>query len=74
MEKPGQAVNVAWQTRAAPPTDFENRVGDALEQAFAQGAESLQEVLAAFAKIDLKDERGQPWTEASLQEWLRQRA
>ena len=73
IEKPGEAVNVEWQTRSRPPTEFENLVGDALEQAFAAGAESLPELVSKINEL-LKDPQGTPWTETSLQEWLRQRA
>ena len=71
IDKP---VNVVWQTREAPPTDFENRVGDALEQVFDAGIEALPALIAKLAELGCKDPQGRPWTEQSLQEWLRQRA
>ena len=30
IERPNGVANVVWQTRAAPPSEFENRLGDAL--------------------------------------------
>ena len=74
VEKPGETPNVAWQTRNAEPTAFENQMGDALEQAFAADALELGEVVEHLKKQGCKDPQGNPWTEASLQEWLRQRA
>ena len=74
VEKPGEAVNVEWQTRSRPPTEYENLVGNALEQAFDSGAEQLSQVRERFEKIGFKDPQGKPWTEESLQAWLRQRA
>ncbi|HEX6267600.1 MAG TPA: recombinase-like helix-turn-helix domain-containing protein [Burkholderiales bacterium] len=63
--------NIEWQTRAAPPTGFENRLGDALERVFAEGAESLQEVVQQLNAGGSRDAAGLPWTEASFQETMR---
>ena len=59
------------QTRAAPPSEFENRLGDALERVFAQGIESLPEVVARLNADGSRDAEGRPWSEASFQETLR---
>ena len=58
--------NIPWQHRAEPPGEFENRLGDALVQVFASGAESLPDVVKASNAI-LRDRSGQPWTEASFE-------
>lgn len=63
--------NLEWQTRAAPPTEFENRLGDALETIFAGGAQELAEVVAGLNGMQLFDAEGRPWTEASFQEILK---
>lgn len=63
--------NLEWQTRAAPPTEFENRLGDALEQVFGQGVESLREVVEQLNAQGSRDAAGRPWTEASFQETMR---
>ena len=66
VEKPG-APNVAWQTRAAPPTEYENRLGDSLEQIFAAGGEELARVVEGLNKLGSRDPAGQSWTETSFQ-------
>ncbi len=68
VEKP---LNLEWQTRAAPPTEFENRLGDALERVFAGGAESLQDVVARLNAEGSRDAQGCPWTEASFLETVK---
>ena len=65
-----QPQNLAWQTRAAPPTEFENRLADALEQAFGAGAETLAEVVARLNQMEVLDAAGARWTEASFQALL----
>lgn len=67
-------VNLPWQTRRAAPTDYENRLGDALEQAFAAGAETLEDVVKALNDGGLRDPAGQPWNPDSLQVEMRRHA
>jgi hypothetical protein len=64
-------LNIEWQTRAAPPTEFENRLGDALEEVFAAGAEALAEVVARLNAMHVFDAHGRAWTEASFEETMR---
>jgi hypothetical protein len=59
--------NVPWQHRAEPPTEFENRLGDALERIFAQGIEELSDVVRSLNEAGMRDRAGAPWTEASFQ-------
>jgi hypothetical protein len=68
VEKPDEAVNTIWQTRLAPPTDSENALGDALEQVFAAGAETLSEVIQKLNALGSRAPDGAPWTEASFQQ------
>jgi len=63
--------NIEWQTRAAPPTEFESRLGDALEQVFGRGIEALREVVEQLNAQGSRDAAGRPWTEASFQETMR---
>jgi hypothetical protein len=63
--------NIQWQTRAAPPTEFENRLGDALERVFGRGIEALHEVVEMLNAEGSRDADGLPWTEASFQATLR---
>ena len=70
IEIPGQAPNIVWQHRAAEPTAYENALGDALERVFADGAETLDEVVAALNALNQHDADGRPWTTASFEATL----
>ena len=59
--------NIEWQNRADPPTEFENGLGDALEQIFAKGIDQLADVIKELNQAGLRDRDGKPWTEASFQ-------
>jgi hypothetical protein len=67
ISRPGEEPNLRWQTRSAPPTEFENRLGDTLEQVFDGGAESLAEVVRGLNERGLRAPDGAPWTEQSFQ-------
>jgi hypothetical protein len=58
--------NIAWQHRAEPPSEFENRLGDALEQIFARGIEQLADVLRELNGAGSRDREGRPWSEDSF--------
>jgi hypothetical protein len=68
IEKPENAVNVPWQTRLAPPTAYENRLADALEQVFAAGALELPELVRELNRLGVTAPDGSAWTEASFQQ------
>jgi hypothetical protein len=55
--------NIPWQHRAEPPSEFENRLGDALEQIFARGIEELADVLAELNGAGSRDREGRLWNE-----------
>lgn len=67
IERPGQIANIIWQTRAAPPNEYENRLGDALEEVFESGAVELHEVVAKLNELGFRSSDGQPWTAASFE-------
>jgi hypothetical protein len=71
IEKVDAIQNIVWQTRAAPPTDYENRLGDQLEQAFAAGIEELGALVAKLSEVGSRAPDGAAWTEGSLLEYLR---
>ena len=71
IEKPDEARNVAWQTRSAQPTEYENRLGDALEQVFASGAHELGEVIQGLKELKVLAPDGKPWTEESFKAEMR---
>jgi hypothetical protein len=61
-----QRENIEWQNRAEAPTPFDNRLGDALEQIFDKGVDSLAELVQELNQL-APDRAGKPWTEESLQ-------
>ncbi len=67
IEVPGQARNIVWQTRSAAPTDYENALGDALEQVFGGGAETLEQVVEGLNKLGFRAADGRPWTAAGFE-------
>ena len=71
IEKVDPARNLIWQTRAAPPTEYENRLGDALEQAFASGTHELDALVAKLNELGSRAPDGAAWTEASFQAYLK---
>jgi hypothetical protein len=70
IEKPDEVENLAWQTRRADPTEYENRLGDALEQVFAAGAEDLAAVIRGLNDLGCLAPDGKPWTEETFKSWM----
>jgi hypothetical protein len=64
LETPGRMPNLIWQTRAAPPSAYENAVADALEQVFDGGAQTLDEVVAGLNRLGVRLPDGRAWTPA----------
>lgn len=62
IEIPGQMPNQVWQTRKAEPTQYENDLGDALEQVFERGATELSEVVDGLNRIGFRAPDGAAWT------------
>jgi hypothetical protein len=71
IEKVDAAQNLVWQTRAAPPTDYENRLADTLEQIFAAGIDELAPLVARLNQLGSRSPEGAQWTEDTLQAYLR---
>jgi hypothetical protein len=67
IEQPGQAHNIVWQNRAAPPTDYENSLGDAFETVFERGAQTIEQVVAGLNEVGLRTPDGQSWTVARFE-------
>lgn len=67
IEVPGHVGNIVWQHRTAAPTPFENALGDALEAAFDGGAETAEQVVAAFNAAAFRRPDGQAWTVAHFE-------
>jgi hypothetical protein len=66
IDKPADTGNMIWQNRQAPPTGYENALGDALEQVFDLGALNLPDVVAKLNELGFKDQNGSAWTEQSF--------
>jgi len=66
IERPDAVQNVRWQTRAAVPTDHENRLGDALQEIFAEGIYDLPGIVAALNGRGVGSAAGAAWTEESF--------
>lgn len=67
IERPDAVVNIVWQTRAAPPSEYENRLGDALVECFAAGIEELGALVARLNELGVQAPDGTPWTAASFE-------
>lgn len=55
------------QSRSAEPTDYENRLADALEAAFGAGIRELPALIARLNADGVRAPDGTAWTEASFQ-------
>jgi hypothetical protein len=66
LERPGEARNLVWQSRAAPPTESENRLADALQRIFAEAIYDLPGIVARLNQAGPAGPGGALWTEASL--------
>ena len=66
LERPGEALNLVWQSRAAAPTAAENRLADALQRIFADAVYDLPGIVARLNQAELAGPGGAPWTAASF--------
>lgn len=64
IEAPGQAPNLIWQNRPAPPTAYEDALANALERVFEDGAETLEQVVAGLNAAGVRLPDGRSWTPA----------
>src|SRR5690349_19593108 len=58
--------HVVWQTRAAVPSAYEDRLAYALMAAFDDGAQDLPGVVARLNAMRVHTADGSAWTESSL--------
>ena len=63
---------IVWQTRAAPPTDYEEALASALEQIFTQRVYELPDIVAALNREGIRTPGGETWTEANFQSTFRE--
>jgi hypothetical protein len=57
---------IVWQTRPAPPTEYELTIASALEQIFAQRIYALPEIVAALNRDGVRTRQGEAWTEQNF--------
>lgn len=50
------------QAQTAPPTEYENKLGDALEAAFADGVDTLEPLVARLNEMGVRAPNGAAWT------------
>ncbi len=67
IEVPGQMPNIVWQNRTAPPSEYENALGDAFEAVFENGAATLDDVVAGLNDMGFRMPDGQAWTAATFE-------
>jgi len=67
IEHADDAQNIEWQTRPAPPSDYENALGDALVACFEEGIDDLEPLVKRLNGLAVKTPDGQAWTEESFQ-------
>lgn len=60
--KPQQQYLVIHQTRDRQPTDYENLLADAIEQAYAQGVHELEALVERLNADCVPSPGGKPWT------------
>ena len=68
----GGAGNITWQTRDHAPTEYENRLGDAIEAAFEAGADSPDAMAGHLNGQGVHAPDGSPWTAASFEAAMRE--
>ena len=66
IEHPEEIVNIVHQTRAASPTDYENELGQALEEIFSDNVIELEEIISRLNKMGVQTQSGAAWTEESF--------
>jgi len=70
IQAPGSAPNIVWQTRSRVPDEYEVLLISALENLFASGMETLEDLIDALNQQKLLDRQGHPWTTESFREFL----
>jgi len=59
------------QAQRRAPTEYENRLGDALEAAFSDGVTELDTLVARLNAEGLRTPAGEPWSAQNLEPTLR---
>jgi len=67
IEKPSDVENIIHQTRSSSPTEFENRLSEALTEIFGADIDQLPKVIAKLNEMGVQAPYGAAWTEDSFQ-------
>lgn len=74
IEYPADMVNIPWQTRPAPPTDYELRLTDALSEIFDKDIDTIPGIVAALNERGLSMPDGKPWTDETFESEMKRLA
>ena len=66
IQKPGEGDNLVHQTRATPPTDYENNLGQALEEIFSENITEINDVVRRLNELGIQTHKGGTWTEEAF--------
>ena len=67
IETPGDTFfNMVWQTRSNEPDEYEMQLCNTLGSIFAQGKYSLEQIVEALQKSNVKLPGGKGWSEESI--------
>lgn len=66
--------NIVWQSRTAPPTDYEDALGDALENVMGDGTHDLAGIVKGLAEHGVRARNGSEFTEETFKEELKRLA
>ena len=70
IEQVDETQNIEWQTRPAPPSDYENALGDALVACFEEGIDELAPLVKRLNELAVKTPDGAAWTADNFQSVL----
>lgn len=74
IDRPGEVANIVWQNRSAPPTEYENQLGDTLEQVFESGAETPEAIAAKLNDLGFRTPDGRTWSGPIFEEEMQRLA
>ena len=66
IEHPGQVINIVHQTRVDSPTDYENELGQALEEIFSDNVIELENIISRLNEMGVLTHSGVAWTEKNF--------
>lgn len=67
IETAAEVRNIVWQTRPAPPSDYENALGDALVACFDDGVSELDALIERLNAMGVRAPDGAAWNADSFQ-------